>query len=460
MVLNRWYDRTRGRPVDCTDDPGAAPVAHGGTARGAGDSARNLLAPTLGDQMKARLSPAPRVVVLSMKARSAIDLAGHTPDAAIWFDGRTWVSSNAFTRQPLPWVEKFLAAHPIVASAATPWTPLMPATAYRDADDAGGEKPPAGWTRTFPHPLVGQGIHGLERWATSPAADAYLAEMADAALAELKLGQGASTDFLAVSFSGNDYVGHSYGPRSHELQDELARLDVTVGKLLAALDRRVGRGRYVLALTSDHGVSRIPEQVQAEGKDGGRVLYPDMRKRVEAIIGAELGPGGSYLADLEENDIYLRPGVHQQLAARPGAVGRVLAGLRAMPGVAEAFESSELRDPAQAKDPVRHALALGFHPERRGDLVMVRKPNWIWGELATNHGTLHDYDQQVPVVFYGKPFKAGRHEVPASPADVVPTLGALVGVDMPRAEGRVVTEVLSRPLADPTTHRVTAATRR
>jgi arylsulfatase A-like enzyme len=454
MVLNKWYDRALGRPVECTEDPGAAAVSQG-TEPGQGkDSARSLVALTLADQMKARLTPAPRVVALATKPRSAIDLGGHRPDAAVWFDGATWVSSNAFTQRPIPWVQAFLAAHPIAATERTPWTRMLGASAYLGPDDAANERPPAGWGRTFPHPLVGAGINGLERWVASPAADAYLGEMARAAVTALKLGQGPSTDFLALSFSANDYVGHAFGPRSHEVQDVLLRLDATIGRLLDALDGQVGRGRYVVALTSDHGVSEIPEQLRAEGKESGRLVGAALRGQVEAVLAGELGPG-PHLADVEENDVYLRPGVPQRLAARPGAMTRVLAGLRAMPGMLDAVSSAEVSNPARAADATRKAIALGYFAGRSGDILLVRRNNWLVGQLAANHGTLHDDDQRVPLIFQGKGwFKPGRYPQPASPADAAPTLGSLIGVELPRAEGRVVSEVLVRPAAE-VTHRVT-----
>jgi predicted AlkP superfamily pyrophosphatase or phosphodiesterase len=452
LVLNKWYDRARGTSVECTDDPGTA-VVRLGPARGAsgedggrrsGGSARNLLALTLADQMKAHLSPSPRVVALSMKARSCIGLVGHQPDAAVWFDGAGWVTSSAFTARALPWLQTFLARHPIDLPAGAAWTRLRGAASYSGLDDAPVEKPPPGWARTFPHPLAGPGIRGLERWAVSPAADAYLAAMARAALTELGLGQRASTDLLAISFSVNDGVGHSFGPRSHEVQDVLARLDVTIGELLAALDAQVGRGRYLVALTGDHGSSEVPEQLRAEKNDAGRGSPQELRTRIEAAVVAELGPG-RHVVQLQENEVYLAPGVHQRLAARPGAIGRVLAAMRTVPAVADAFDSDGLSDLARVKEPGRRAAALGYFAGRSGDLLFARKPGWLMDALASNHGSLNDYDQRVPVVLYGPGIKPGRHDRPASPADIAPTLGAVIGVDLPRAEGRVLEEVLAHP---------------
>src|SRR4051812_27161369 len=112
MVLNVWYDSARKKAVDCTDDPSAPLVGYpAGPTHGA-DSAKNLLAPTLSDEMRAQLAVVPKVAVFSMKARSAIGLGGHKPDVALWFDGARWVTSTAFTAAPTPWVTTFVGANP------------------------------------------------------------------------------------------------------------------------------------------------------------------------------------------------------------------------------------------------------------------------------------------------------------------------------------------------------------
>jgi arylsulfatase A-like enzyme len=220
------------------------------------------------------------------------------------------------------------------------------------------------------------------------------------------------------------------------VQDSLARLDVTLGELLAALDRQVP-GNYVVALTADHGVAPIPEQTP----DGGRLILSKVKQDADAAIAAELGPG-PHVVEAIANDLYLADGVHDRLAAKPGATLRVLAALKKLPGIADAFDSSELLDPDKARGETRQAAALSYHAGRSGDLVIVPRPNWVVGEMGTNHGSTNDYDRHVPVIFFGKGIKPGKYQKAVTPADVAPTLGALIGVKMPRAEGTVIREVL------------------
>lgn len=422
MVANGWYDHALRKMVDCTDDPAArplhypplpplppsprpaspAPASPPAAARSpAGDSARRNLVPTLADEMRARLAPKPRVAAFSIKARSAIGVAGKAPGVVLWLEQDRWVTSSAFSRARTPWVQRFVAAHPV--PAPTP--------------------------------------EHLKRWAISPAPDDYLAQLATAALTEMKLGRGPGTDYLAVSFSMTDLIGHRFGPRSAEVQESLAHLDGSLGRLLETLDRRVGAANYVLALSADHGVAPVPEEARAAGQAAGRLLPSDLFTRTEAILVAELG-GRDLVAATPGNDIYLSPGVYQRLQAKPGAMARVLAALRAIPGVAHAFEKSELGDPAAARDPLRKAAALSYHPARSGELTLVHTPNWVVGAAGTNHGSVHAYDQHVPVIFFGAGIPAGRFDRAITPADVAPTLARLVGVPMPHAQGTPAVEVV------------------
>lgn len=445
MILNMWYDRERGKAIDCTDDPATPLLSYRVDKVEGDDSAKNLMAPTLGDELKAQLKPAPRVVGFSLKARSAVNITGHAPDLALWFAGKTWVTSAAFTTSRLSWVEKFLEKNPIEKDLETPWTRILPDDKYLHDDESAGERPPRGWDRQFPHELKSSrpDASSIGRWETSPLPDAYMAKMAQAALREMKLGKRRTPDLLAVSFSMVDIIGHQFGPRSHEVQDTLARLDRALGELLAALDRHMGRGNYVLALTADHGVAVVPEQLTADGEDAGRILGNEIKKRANEAIAAELG-AGEHVVSVQQNDVYLAPGVHARLLAKPEAMRRVLTAIRGAPGVGHAFDSSELRDAAAASDPVQKAAALSYYPGRSGDIMISPRKNWITGSgIAANHGTVHDYDQHVPVIFFGKSIKPGRYEREVSPADIAPSLARMVGVRMHKAEGTPLTEIIA-----------------
>lgn len=457
MVLNAWFDRGLGTTVPCTQDPEAPLVSYGAPGKG-GHSAHFLAVPTLGDELRTRGGSTPgRVVSMSMKPRSAIMLAGHGGDVVTWMENGTWVTSRAFASAPIPWVARWAKANQPRPQAEGPWTRLLPASRYVGMDDVAAEQPPPGWGRTFPHAFAGPlllttPVEGAPRkgtpdpptlWQGSPASDRALGLLAQTAVREMSLGKGKSTDLLSISFSALDGVGHAYGPRSHEIQDVLARLDVVLGDLLDALDRHVGRGRYLLALSADHGVAEYPEALATAGTDAGRVSMAEVKQRVEAAIARRLGPGPS-VASVQYTDVYLLRGIADRLRAQPGAMQDVLAAMHHIPGVEAAFSSDQLRsNEAQGDNPLRAAAARSHFPARSGDLVILPRPNWITVSEATTHGSHHSYDRSVPLILYGAGVRRGVYDRPVSPADLAPTLAQAVGITMPQAEGQPLNEAFA-----------------
>lgn len=441
MILNGWWDRQTKRLIDCTDDPGSPLVFYGAGRSSDGDSGKNIMVPSLADEMKTQLSPKPRAVSFSQKARASVGLVGRNPDAATWLEAGKWVTARSFSSAPIPWLEKALAANPREPQLEKPWEKFMDAAAYKYADEAKEEKAPSGWTRSFPHALRGSNP-GFGFWEKSPAADAYLTYLGGAAVDALGLGKKDSIDFLSLSYSVLDLVGHAFGPRSHEVQDVLARLDVTLGDLFSHLDKAVGKGNYVVALSADHGVAVIPEQAQGEGKDAGRTSSTDLKKRLNEAVVVEVGEG-SHVVQILGTDLYLSPGVFDKLVAKPGAVDRVLTAVRGAPGILAAWGTNQLRDLSVITDPLQKAAALSHYPGRSGDIICAQKPNWIMGSIGTTHGTTHGYDTHVPVLLFGAGIKPGTYSRPVSPADMAPTLAKLIGVKLSKAEGQPLVEALA-----------------
>jgi hypothetical protein len=374
-----------------------------------------------------------------MKARSAITLGGHHPDAVTWFDtGKgEWLTSNAYTLAGVPFVRRFVDANKVTRYFGRAWEKSMPESAYKFVDDDPVEKPVAGWSPAFPHELKGEGKpegRFFEHWRDSPFADDYLGEMARDAVDRLKLGQKNRTDVLAVSFSVLDAAGHDFGPRSHEVQDVLYRLDITIGRLLDHLDKALGANSYVVALSADHGVATIPEHLQAEGTDAGRVIAGDVKKVAEATLQA---------AQVSYTDIYFEPGVREKLEASPEASRKLKDALAAVAGVGWVISSAEMQAGRESPDHVIRAAALSNFPSRSGDWVVVPKQNWFFRATdATTHGTTHWYDARVPIIFYGFGIRSGKYSDQASPADIAPTLAHLLGFRMPAADGKVQTAAL------------------
>jgi predicted AlkP superfamily pyrophosphatase or phosphodiesterase len=446
IIMNEWWQRAAGRRMSCTDDPAIVSLPYGGGADTIGHSAHRLRVPTLADRLRARDGGA-RVVSLSMKPRSSVMLAGHGGTAVTWFaDSNVWSTSSAFAPQPVPDVRAYVAAHPVDADRREVWERVHEVSRYQGRDETLFERPRPAWSSAFPHPLAGaagtQASEFYNLWERSPYSDRYLAGMAASLIRTQRLGQRDAVDFLGVSFSGLDYVGHDFGPDSHEVQDTLVRLDRSLGELLDALDRSVGGNRYVLGLSADHGVAAIPEQRRAVGDDAGRVTNAQVRKVAEAAMIAAHGPG-PHIAHVEYTNVYLTDATRARVAASPSALRPLIDAVSRMDGILRVFASAPLEYKRTSADPLERAAALSHFPGESGDAVVALKPNWIGTDTSTTtHGSHHPYDQHVPVILMGPRIAPGRYAAPASPADIAPTLASMVGLPMPGVDGRVLKEAV------------------
>jgi predicted AlkP superfamily pyrophosphatase or phosphodiesterase len=445
LILNAWWDRDAAASVDCLTDPGATSLPYNiPDAKTTGFGPANLMAPTLADELRASTINRARVVSVAVKPRSAIGLSGRRGDLVLWVDQGGLTTSTAYASTRDAFVQAYTARETLEAEYGRDWTRLLPADQYLNADDDDAERPPNGWTRTFPHQVAGAPVNRqYSLWSSSPLVDEYLGRFLEAAIAQQQLGKRGVTDFLAMSFSSLDTIGHAFGPDSHEVQDALARIDRVIGRLLDALDRQVGPDGYVIGLSADHGVAPIPEQAMRAGFDAGRVAASDVSKAVDDALAGVLGPG-KYVGRVTYTDVYLLPGAYERMRDTPGAWDAVRRALPMVPGIERAYHAADLASPAATDDPVLRAARLSYYPPRSGDIVIVPRPYFILSSGATTHGTLYGYDSQVPVVLYGAGIRAGEYWSEATPADLAPTLAALAGVTMSRAEGRVLSEALAR----------------
>ncbi len=444
MVLNTWWERDNTRLVNCTDDEAEKLVTYGRPVKGIGHSARRLMSTTLADEMRLQGWPAARVVSISLKARSAINLGGHHPDAVIWLDEEDgeWVTSTAFAKAPVPIFAEYVAKHPLTGEMGRPWDRSLPRDRYLYDGSVQGRQRSALVTKDFPHIVKGDGseIGGAftDAWESSPYSDAYLAGLAAAALDGMKLGRGAGADFLGISFSSLDKVGHDFGPDSHEVQDVLIHLDRELGVLLDKLDGEVGRNNYVVALTADHGVSPVPERMKAQGFDAGRIITSAVGRAIDEVLVRELG-GGPYRTRVVGNEIYFNDGIYLKLTQAPKAMDAVLDTVRKTPGVWQVYRKEQL----SAGDPLTRSSALSHFETRSGDIKMLGRAYWITNTSTTTHGTGHRYDTHVPVLLFGRGIKKGEYLEPATPLDLAPTLAHLLGITLPDTMGRLLREALA-----------------
>jgi predicted AlkP superfamily pyrophosphatase or phosphodiesterase len=455
MVANAWWDRDTQKMVTCTSDASAKNIGYAGMGVKGGDSAVRMLLPSFAEELKYQTGGASRVVTLSLKARAAITMAGHKGDSVTWVDtsNGAWETSSVYGA--MPFVEDYAKNHPVSDDYGKTWALSLPASSYWYDEKALGAAQVDGWDAGFPRPLRGKAGGGgpdeayYQQWATSPFADTALTKLAEAEIDALGLGKSGGTDFLGVSYSSVDYVGHTFGPRSWEIQDVLVRLDQDLGELLKHLDEKVGRGKYVVALSADHGVAPIPIDMEKSGVEAGILSLPEVQEKIEKTLERLHYPKPA-VARIAGNDVYFSPGVAEKLKQDSAAMRAVLDAVMAMPGVAEVYSAADVSAGNPSLQEPRKAFSYGYFPGRSGDLFVLQRPYWLTDSSAegskrysgTGHGTPYYYDQRVPVVLMGYGIRRGEYFESVTPADIAPTFAALCGVTLATRDGRVLGEAL------------------
>ena len=460
MVANAWWDRDSQKMVTCTSDPNVRNSAYAGGSTKGGDSAWRMRMPSFAEELKFQTGGATRVVTFSLKARAAITMAGHKADAATWFDTGTGAWATSAPYGIMPFVDDFVNKHSVAEDYGKTWSLSLPQSSYLYDENATGAGTVEGWSATFPHALRGKEAGStpdnafFEQWATSPFADTYLTKLAEAAVDSLGLGKSGATDYLGVSYSSLDYVGHTFGPRSWEIQDILVRLDKNLEELFVHLDQKIGKGNYVVALTADHGVAPIPLDMQKTGFDANVLSLPDLQARIEKALEA-FNYARPAVARIAGNELYFSQGVYGQLRQDPAAMKAVLDAALTTPGVAAVYRSEELSDGTTPIAPRRRAAVLSYFPGRSGDLYILQQPYWLTDSSAegskrytgTGHGTPYYYDQHVPLLLMGFGIQPGEYFGEVTPADIAPTLAALTGVTLASRDGKVLSDALLKQSA-------------
>jgi hypothetical protein len=468
IVDNEWYDRSSGRLVYCVASdrfdplpPEPSKEAPDTKARkepvGGGSSPEWLLAPTLADALKEATGGKARVVALSLKDRSAVFLGGRRPDACYWFAPwrGAFMTSTYYSARLHPWLAEFNRGRSADRWFGQAWDRLRPDldyVRYSGPDDVAGKS--SGWKqgRTFPHPMTGglkkPGKTYYEALENSPFGNDLLLSLAKRAIDAEHLGDRDVPDLLCLSFSSNDTVGHCWGPDSQEVLDITLRSDQIVKGLLDHLDNHVGRGRYVLALTADHGVCPLPEVARAQGKHAQRVSDKQWESRAGEFLQETFDPKGPKAHWIEAKSsawLYLNHKLLRERKLEAARVEETLAGwLKKQPGVLTAYTRTQLLGHLAADDALGQRVRRSFHPGRCGDVAVVPKPYYLFtSELSwTLHGSPHPYDTHVPLLVYGPGIHGGARPETVTPQAVASILARSLGIKPPAAAEAPVPECL------------------
>lgn len=453
IVMNDWYDRRSAKQVYCASTDRAEtvytvprPAMKPNERKKEGGSPERLLASGVADWLKEQSGGRSKVVAVSLKDRSAVLPGGRTPDHCYWFDSRTgtFVTSTWYRDRAADWVAAFNAGRPADAWFGKLWERMVPGLDYdkwSGPDEVRAETPGISrkMGRSFPHEL-GSGKpkpdkEYYDEVTCSPFGNDLLSAFGREAFLRSDLGRGEYPDLFCISFSANDIVGHSFGPESHEVLDVTLNSDRHVARWLEFLDQRVGKGRYVLALASDHGICPLPELSAARGLDAVR-LKPDLlKKQVEDYLNEKYGEGADKKSKWIDSDafpwVYLN---HRKLAVRkldPTAVAAdLVAWFKKQPYIETAYTRAEIVGAINSSDPVLRLMQKAFHPQRCGDLGIVLKKYCLSSEYeaGTTHGSPYDYDTHVPLVFFGAGIPAAKSNEPATPQMIAAVFARVAGL--------------------------------
>jgi hypothetical protein len=448
-VGNDWYDRSLGKSVNCVGSDRHEQVpkrtlegTDADEKKGAkgGVSPERMLKPTIADSLKRATHGKGKVVALSLKNRGAALPGGKSPDACYWMDGGTgrFVTSTYYAQDIHEWVKEFNEGQPAEQWRGKQWDRLRSDLDYAKLsgpDDTVGESQ----GRVFPHRLEPtdpkQKTAYLSAVYSSPFGNELLLDLAEKAIAAESLGKDDVPDLLTLSFSSNDAVGHAWGPDSQEVLDVTLRSDQIMKQLLDTLDAKVGKGKYVLVMTADHGVCPLPENSRIQGRGGERV-QPATKAKLEEFLSEKYGKTkDDWIEALSGPWIYLRAKAVTAAGLTQADVEEALANwLVQQAGVQAAYTRTALTQSLKSSDTGRQMVARSFFPERCGDVYVVLQPYCLPSAASgtgTTHGSPWEYDTHVPLVIYGTGVQPGTRQTKVSPLAAAAILARAAGIEPP-----------------------------
>ena len=464
IIHNVWYDRA-GAVVNCAQSdryqriPPVPKPAKAGLDEKKEDSIlrkekpapgtpERLLAPTFGDALKEATKGQGKVVGLSYKDRSALLPVGAKANAAYWFDNAdgTVVTSSFYRDAVHPWVAAFNASRMADRWFDLPWEHVrkdLDYVKYSGPDDAAGEGKGSKQGVTFPHPMDG-GLKAVgkayyEALYNSPFGNVLLLALAKEAIIAEKLGQHREPDLLSVSFSSNDVVGHTWGPDSQEVLDVTLRSDRLLADLLKFLDDAVGKGKYIVCLTADHGICPLPEQAARHGVDAKRVSIKAMAIAAEAFLRETYDDPREvptkWIEAVTFPWMYLNEKAVEAHGLKPSAIARTLANFLArQDGVFRTFTRADLAIEPDPYDAIGRRMRRSYFPARSGDVALLLRPYWLASEenlTGTSHGTPFDYDTHVPLLVFGPNVKPGVRKEEVTPQAIAAIFARALGIPPP-----------------------------
>ncbi|SDC61384.1 Type I phosphodiesterase / nucleotide pyrophosphatase [Algoriphagus faecimaris] len=446
IIGNNWYVRSLNKSIYCAEDSTVTNV--GGTPMSGEISPRNLLTTTITDELRFASNKRSKVVAVAIKDRGASLPGGHLGDA-YWYDSNNgeFMTSTYYYEELPKWVKNFNAKKQVEKYLSQTWEPLLPMGKYINSIDDNNdfEAPFIGKdSPTFPYDLakLKEDNGGYGMIAATPFGNSLTLDFAYAAIEGENLGKGEESDFLAVSFSSPDYIGHRFGPTSKELEDNYIRLDREMEKFLNFLDETYGEDNYLIFLSADHGVADIATYMQSENVPAGNLNVGYILGQLRGYTSQVYGEG-DWILNGSNDQIFLNHRLARDKGVNILDMQNDLANfLLRFNGIKEVYTAHAMRNTNFALDRP-HLLQMGYNHKASGDLLMILEPAWLTGGArGTSHGTGFTYDTHVPILFYGWGVKSGSSTRYATVTDIAPTVSMLLNIRLPNgATGQPIREL-------------------
>jgi predicted AlkP superfamily pyrophosphatase or phosphodiesterase len=444
IIGNNWYQRETKHAIYCAEDNAVQTV--GSTTKAGQMSPVNMRTSTITDELRLSTGMQAKVIGVALKDRGSILPAGHTATGAYWFDSQNghWITSTYYAQQLPQWVQQFNARNLPDQYLSQTWNTLLPIEQYTEstADDVPWERPFAGQQRpVFPYNLAAIRSNTFGVLLATPFGNTITTEFALEAIRAEQLGKRNVTDFLALSYSSPDYIGHQFGPYSVEVQDNYLRLDREIATLLRFLDSHVGKDNVLVFLTADHGAARSPVHLASLRIPAGTTEAKAMADSLDLFLARRFPPGrrqqaGQLVESYINQQVYLDHALISSRGLNLREVQQATADfLLRQPNVTRTITADALTRTYWGSG-LMGALSKGYSPRRSGDVIVVLEPEWYEGygarpHTGTTHGSPYTYDTHVPILWYGWRVPVGESVHRVSITDIAPTLAAWLNISQP-----------------------------
>jgi predicted AlkP superfamily pyrophosphatase or phosphodiesterase len=443
IVSNDWYNRELGRSIYCAEDSTVFLVDHLGVQKDKkfknfSRSPKNILTTTITDELKLFTNQRSKVIGVSLKDRGAIFPSGHLANAAYWYNPNNghFVTSSYYMNKLPQWLIKFNNKKKSDSLLNQTWKTLLPIEKYihSEIDDSSFEKKFKGKQLSiFPYDLKTlRKENGNYKLITHvPQGNTLLTELVKATIKGENLGRNETTDFLTISYSSTDYVGHNFGIRSKELEDTYVRMDREIALLLKDLDTEVGKDNYILFLTADHAVSDNPSFLKSKRLPGNFYNSKKIKENLNIYLSDIFGKD-NYIAHIDKTQIYLS----EKKIVKEKILKASLQFLITIEGMKDVF-APELKVHSLDNSIISNVIKNSYNSKESGDILYQMHSGWMEERLfGTTHSTAYTSDTHVPLLWYGWHIPKGETVKPHVITQITPTLSFLLDIPLPNASNR------------------------